>query len=75
MKDSANIMKKEPKDVERINTLDRQFKGLGLKEMTPLKSNSSEFLELKNYLIVGTDREKCHCETMFQLSRTNSCDC
>ena len=27
MKDANNIMKKEEKDVERINALDRQFKG------------------------------------------------
>jgi len=30
MKDAANIMKKEPKDAETINALDRQFKGLNL---------------------------------------------
>ena len=51
MKDAANIMKKEPKDIEKINALDRQFKGLNLEEMTPLKSSSPEFLELKNYLV------------------------
>jgi poly [ADP-ribose] polymerase len=49
MKDANNIMKKEEKDVERINALDRQFKGLNLDEMTPLKRESTEFLELKNY--------------------------
>jgi poly [ADP-ribose] polymerase len=51
MKDAANIMKKELRDVEKINVLDRQFKGLNLDEMTPLKSSSTEFLELKNYLV------------------------
>ena len=51
MKDAANIMKKEPKDVESINALDRQFKGLNLNEMTPLENNSTEFAELKNYLL------------------------
>lgn len=51
MKDAASIMKNERKDVERINVLDRQFKGLNMDEMTPLKSDSTEFLELKNYLV------------------------
>jgi poly [ADP-ribose] polymerase len=45
MKDAANIMKSMPQDVERINALDRQFRGLNLDEMTPLKSNSQEFSE------------------------------
>jgi poly [ADP-ribose] polymerase len=30
MKEAANIMKKEPQDVEKINALDKQFKGLNL---------------------------------------------
>ena len=51
MKDASNIMKKEPKDAEKINALDRQFKGLNLEEMTPLNKDSTEFLELKNYLV------------------------
>jgi poly [ADP-ribose] polymerase len=51
MKDASNIMKGEPRDVEKINALDRQFKGLNLDEMTPLKKESAEFLELKNYLL------------------------
>lgn len=49
MKDASNIMKKESTDEERVNALDRQFQGLNLDEMTPLKQNSTEFLELKNY--------------------------
>ena len=51
MKDAAVIMKKEPKDIEKMNALDRQFKGLNLDEMTPLKKSSMEFTELKNYLV------------------------
>ena len=66
LKDGASIMKKESKDVEKINALDRQFQGLGLNEMTPLKSDSSEFLELKNYLIVST----CIRETIIKKSVT-----
>ena len=51
MKEAANIMKSEPKDVEQIHALDRQFRGLNLDEMTPLKRESMEFNELKNYLV------------------------
>jgi len=51
MKDAANIMKNEQKDAEKINILDQQFKGLNLDEMTPLEKTSTEFLELKNYLV------------------------
>lgn len=50
MKDAANIMKKS-KDIEEMNALDRQFKGLNLDEMTPLKKSSMEFIELQNYLV------------------------
>ncbi|KAF8857253.1 PARP-domain-containing protein [Acephala macrosclerotiorum] len=56
MKDAANIMKEDTKAIERVNILDQQFKGLNLEEMTPLSSNSTEFVELSNYL-VGTRGE------------------
>ncbi|KAI1754104.1 poly polymerase catalytic domain-containing protein [Xylaria castorea] len=48
MKDAALLMKADKK--EEINQLDRQFRGLGLNEMTPLSSTGEEFLQLKNYL-------------------------
>jgi len=51
MKDAANIMKSDLGDVSQINILDRQFNGLNLEEMTPLKDDSTEFVELKNYLV------------------------
>ena len=51
MKDASLLMKTDKKDVERINMLDRQFQGLGMNEMTPLKNTSDEFLELKEYLM------------------------
>jgi hypothetical protein len=50
LKDAQSIMKGEPKDVEKVNALDRQFKGLNLDEMTPLNRGSIEFLELFKYL-------------------------
>jgi poly [ADP-ribose] polymerase len=55
MKEAASIMKNKPKDIERINVLDKQFKGLNMDEMTPLKHDSKEFLELKNYLVDTRD--------------------
>ncbi|KFY23783.1 hypothetical protein V493_05637 [Pseudogymnoascus sp. VKM F-4281 (FW-2241)] len=51
MKDAALIMKPKDRDAEQINLLDRQFQGLGIQEMTPLGPKSSEFGELKNYLL------------------------
>ncbi|KAH8161571.1 hypothetical protein CIB48_g6671 [Xylaria polymorpha] len=49
MKDAALLMKADKK--EEINQLDRQFRGLGLNEMTPLSSTSEEFRQLKTYLM------------------------
>ncbi|KFX93482.1 hypothetical protein O988_06797 [Pseudogymnoascus sp. VKM F-3808] len=51
MKDAALIMKPKDRDAEQINLLDRQFQGLGIQEMTPLGPKSTEFGELKNYLL------------------------
>lgn len=49
MKDAAQIMKVKKEDLDE-NPLDRQFKGLGLDEMTPLKEETKEFKELRDYL-------------------------
>ncbi|KAI8945652.1 poly polymerase catalytic domain-containing protein [Xylaria longipes] len=49
MKDAALLMKADKK--EEINQLDRQFRGLGLNEMTPLSNSSEEFLQLQSYLM------------------------
>ncbi|ORY62232.1 poly polymerase catalytic domain-containing protein [Pseudomassariella vexata] len=65
LKDAAGIMNVK-KDVERLHTLDRQFQGLGLDEMTPLKSDSAEFRELKNYLT--ETRGQTHCVN-YQISQ------
>ncbi|PVH76827.1 PARP-domain-containing protein [Cadophora sp. DSE1049] len=72
MKDTANLMKKEPKDAEKINALDRQFRGLGLEEMTPLKKDSTEFTELKNYLVEtrgSTHNANYHVDQIFRIER------
>ncbi|KAI1329803.1 PARP-domain-containing protein [Xylariaceae sp. FL0255] len=49
MKDTASLMKKDK--AEEINELDRQFRGLGMNEMTPLAHDSQEFLQIKDYLL------------------------
>ncbi|KXJ92013.1 poly polymerase catalytic domain-domain-containing protein [Microdochium bolleyi] len=51
MKEAAALMKNDKKDVEKLNQLDRQFRGLCLDEMTPLDKTGTEFNELKNYLV------------------------
>jgi poly [ADP-ribose] polymerase len=50
MKEANSIMKSEL-DMDTVNALDRQFKGLNMDEMTPLKAESTEFQELKRYLV------------------------
>ncbi|KAG4428497.1 hypothetical protein IFR05_016017, partial [Cadophora sp. M221] len=77
MKDTANLMKKEPKDAEKINALDRQFRGLGLNEMTPLKRESTEFTELKNYLVEtrgATHNANYHVDQIFRIERQGEKD-
>ena len=49
MKDAALIMKLESVDMT-IHPLTKQFNGLGMEEMTPLKHDSTEFLGLQDYL-------------------------
>lgn len=48
-----DIMKtaKNKKDQEKLHVLDRQFQGLGMQEMTPLKHQSKEFKEIETYLM------------------------
>ncbi|KAI0484688.1 PARP-domain-containing protein [Xylariaceae sp. FL0804] len=50
MKDAALLMKSQEQK-EAVNLLDRQFKGLGLDEMTPLVNTSQEFSQLQEYLM------------------------
>ncbi|KAJ5781100.1 hypothetical protein N7457_006260 [Penicillium paradoxum] len=48
--DVANEIMKSSKEDSDMNALDRQFQSLGMKEMTELDHQSSEFKELENYL-------------------------
>ncbi len=77
MKAATSIMKSEPKDTERVNVLDKQFKGLNLDEMTPLKPNSTEFSELKNYLVEtrgSTHNANYHVNQIFRIERQGEKD-
>lgn len=72
MKDAALIMKPKDRDAEQINLLDRQFQGLGMQEMTPLGPKSSEFTELKNYLLStrgATHNLDCKVDQIFRIER------
>lgn len=50
MKDATAIMRTDTDKLNRLHPLDRQFQGLGLKEMTPLDRDSGEFRVLEMYL-------------------------
>ncbi|KFY13658.1 hypothetical protein V492_03110 [Pseudogymnoascus sp. VKM F-4246] len=77
MKDAALIMKPKDRDAEQINLLDRQFQGLGIEEMTPLGPKSSEFGELKDYLLNtrgATHNLNCKVEQIFRIERKGEKD-
>ncbi|KAF2636248.1 PARP-domain-containing protein [Massarina eburnea CBS 473.64] len=77
MKEAAELMKKDLASAEKINALDRQFKGLGLEEMTVLDQNGSEFQELTSYLINTRGATHGHSytvENIFRIERNGEFD-
>jgi len=49
---SNEIMKGLKSDKgEKMNLLDQQYQGLNMQEMTPLPPSSTEYTEIKDYLI------------------------
>lgn len=77
MKDADSILKQEKQDIERLNVLDRQFRGLGMEEMTPLKHTTSEFVELKNYLMEtrgSTHNANYQIDQIFRIERCGEKD-
>lgn len=77
MKDADAILKPEKKDAERLNILDRQFQGLGMEEMTPLKHSSTEFQELKSYLVQtrgSTHNTNYQIDQIFRIERNGEKD-
>ncbi|XMA12722.1 hypothetical protein WAI453_005513 [Rhynchosporium graminicola] len=77
MKDTDNLMKREPKDTEKMNAIDRQYRGLGLEELTPLKRETTEFQELKNYLVEtrgATHNASYQVDQIFRIERQGEKD-
>ncbi|KAI1426440.1 PARP-domain-containing protein [Xylaria sp. FL1777] len=75
MKDAALLMKAGR--TEEINELDRQFRGLGLNEMTPLNNTSEEFLQLKSYLMDtrgATHNANYQIQQIFRIERDGEFD-
>jgi poly [ADP-ribose] polymerase len=50
MKEAASMLKSTLKDDGGIHTLDKQFKGLNMNEMSPIDHKSDEFTEIDAYL-------------------------
>ncbi|KAF9776433.1 hypothetical protein IL306_005387, partial [Fusarium sp. DS 682] len=72
MKDAEKLMKIDRKTRDIIHPLDRQFQGLGLKEMTVLDHQSSEFKHLKDYLNESrgsTHRISYNVKEIFRIER------
>lgn len=77
MRDAANIMKTEVDEVNRLHPLDRQFRGLGLEEMTTLDPQSTEYQLLETYLTTtrgATHSIKYEVEDIFRIERQGERD-
>lgn len=51
LKDADQIIKLENEDIDPIHPLDSRFKGLGMREMTPVAPSTQEFDEISQYLV------------------------
>ncbi|KAL2394732.1 Poly [ADP-ribose] polymerase 2 [Exophiala dermatitidis] len=72
---AANIDK--PTKQERLHVIDRQYEKLGLREMTPVKNNTMEYLEILNYLrhsVGNTHGYKYQLEDVFRIERDGEAD-
>ncbi|KAL1839107.1 hypothetical protein VTJ49DRAFT_1875 [Mycothermus thermophilus] len=71
MKDAALIMKLE-KANDDVHPLDKQYDGLGMREMTPLDPESTEFKQLQEYLFKtrgATHGHSYKVENIFRIER------
>ncbi|KAL2265907.1 hypothetical protein VTJ83DRAFT_5259 [Remersonia thermophila] len=68
MKDAALIMKLE-KANDDVHPLDKQYAGLGMKEMTPLDPESTEFKQLQEYLLETRGATHGHTYTVENIFR------
>lgn len=73
MKIAEDIMNQAKASVDTsVHPLDRQYKGLGMNEMTPLAQDSAEFQELEAYLMKtkgDTHAMKYEVEDVFRIER------
>jgi poly [ADP-ribose] polymerase len=77
MKEAAELMKKDLNSAEKIHTVDRQFRGLGLEEMSVVDPNTTEFQELAAYLVNtrgATHAVNYHVEDIFRIERNGELD-
>ncbi len=77
MKDAALIMKLDKIGDEDIHPLDKQYQGLGMKEMTPLDPQSVEFAQLHEYLMAtrgATHVANYQIEAIFRIERNGEHD-
>lgn len=51
MKEASNILKSEIDERNSLHPLDRQYRGLGMEEMTALDPHGTEFQHLQEYLV------------------------
>lgn len=72
MKDASNILKAEIDERNSLHPLDRQYRGLGMEEVTALDPNSTEFKHLKEYLVNTrgqTHHVNYNVEDIFRIER------
>lgn len=72
MKAASDMLKASKKDDGHLNELDRQFRTLGMDEMEPLDTKSSEFVELSDYLLKtkgATHNVKYNVQDIFRIQR------
>ncbi len=77
MKDAELIMKTDHVKAENIHPLDKQYRALGMEEMTPLNPRSSEYSELASYLSGtrgATHTAAYSVDTIFRIERAGEHD-
>lgn len=77
MKEAASMLKSTLKDDGGVHQLDKQFKGLGMNEVTPLDRKSQEFSELEAYLLNtkgATHHMNYKVDDIFRIERQGELD-
>jgi poly [ADP-ribose] polymerase len=77
MKITEDLMKSAKVVDNTVHPLDRQFNGLGMNDMTPLDTKSTEFAELSDYLMKtkgSTHYLNYKIEDIFRIERNGEFD-